>query len=62
MKYYWVLYYTVGIQNFKETILLGVHPFTFIKKLNKTPWGTTNGLQNWKEITEEEYHLFNKID
>ena len=64
MKYYWLAYTVNGL--FRETTLVNSHPFAFINAIRKenklvNP-SLTHVLLNWKEITYDEFSIFNKID
>lgn len=59
MKYYWIIY----LQN-DRTLAEDVsdkHPFVFIEELNNLIAGEWYALLNWKEITKEEYNIYNGI-
>ena len=61
-KYYWLSFNKLN--KFKASIIYDMvsteHPFIVIKKINKEEAGEYSySLVNYKEITKEEYELFN---
>lgn len=63
-KYYWCSYVTEdsrAIGSCKE-IALDRHPFLWVKAVNKTKgfWNSKYIILNYKEISKEEYNLWNQ--
>jgi len=62
-KHYYIVYHYrhFGIdyvQKFKSTVT-ATHPFKYIKNLNEECDDCVYTLMSWRELTEEEYNIYN---
>lgn len=56
-KYYWILVEVYSYEgNYTESFVENKHPFSVMKDRS-----SNDTLLNWKEITKEEYELYNTI-
>lgn len=66
MKYYWLLisFRNLSERRVKVEQVSPLHPFDVIATLKKTMKGINDGhlLENWKEITKEEYEKFAELN
>ena len=59
-KYYW-LHWLRNSKYIGEDVIIE-HPFSYIAIMNKEDGSDFFDLTNWKEITKEEYELWNKVN
>lgn len=61
-KYYWILIKETSLTGeLTRELIITVHPFIWRQKVNPQLPDLSILILNWKEITKEEYELWNNL-